>query len=331
MQFYRETFPAKPKLNNQALWEWEFLANPFNTGEPGFFIVDSDRGVHGAAGVVCGRLQIEDTVVDAYHPVNFFVQDEYKGFPALRLFRKVMDAGEVFYASYVSGDAAKLVEKAGFQNLNDHIKDYYYFLRIDDAAPLSKKHLRSVAIYGARRCLSMWCATQLKMRMGHRYHYRVTRSLDADMIPSVAAQCLPGRIGLVKDLQYLQWRYERSPVLRCRFIVQYKDQQPNCLVVVHEDADNNCGVILDVIRATGDVLEIKGVLAKAIGVIASGGYATILTTALGTVMAQALSQLGFGSYNCSHRFMFYAKDKVLRERLNSPQQWDFNLGDTDVY
>lgn len=329
VQFYRAHFPHKAKLNNHPLWQWEFKANPFAAEVP-FFVIRGEQTVRGGVGGVLSRLQVDGECLDACHPVDFFVEDDCKGFAALRLFRKIMELRPVHYASYVSDDAEKLFKAAGFLQLNEHVRKYFYALRPDRWLPLNKQQARSLAVYAARRWFAV--RSQLKLRQsGQRFEYQVDTTLQQAMVPALDAQCRPGRIGLVKDLAFLRWRYEQSPAVQCRFFSQTKNGVPNCLVVVHDQPVDKVATILDVVRATDDPLEIAGAVQQAIAYFRRQGYRTMGTTVLSAVLDKAFGLLGFSAESSNHRFMFYSRNKELKDRLNDPARWDFNLGDTDVH
>lgn len=329
-QFYQEHFADKGKLNNADLWQWEFKRNPFATEVP-FFVIRGKDAVHGGAGAMLSRVQVKSDSYDACHPVDFFVEDEFKGFPALRLFRKIIESRALFYASYVSDDAEKLFLTAGFLQLNDHLKRFHYSLRPDSWVPGDKQQARSLAAFFARLAMAWRCRFQLWRRASGRYTYRAAGVLVDEWIPAAERQKLSGRIGLLKDAKYVRWRYQNSPSLNCTYFCQFRDGEPLCSVVMHEQPQDRSVVMLDVIRATDDALEIACALVPAIGYYRCKGYRVVGSTLLSKQLAAALMMLGFSAERSDNRFMFYSRNKELKDQLNDPDAWDFNLGDTDVY
>ncbi|HAG92744.1 MAG: hypothetical protein CMK83_07375 [Pseudomonadales bacterium] len=329
-QFYVAEFAHIPKLTNQALWEWEFLRHPESQGKPLFFALQQDQRICGAIGGLPATLSVQGEHHPACHPVDFFVTEQCKGLPALRLFRKMLAERPVHYASYVSDDAEKLFTAAGFLQLNSHIQNYYYGLKPDTSPAPVKARLRRLAIACIRSLLLNW--THLKGLLTNRggYTYPSSDQLNPDWVPDLPSQDTASRIKILKSTEYLRWRYQDSPNLSCRYFAALRDHQPHCLLVIHADNVNKTAAIMDVIMAGECQPQLIQLLIRAIRHYRKLGYTAMTTTALNQPLAQALRVLGFSSSPSTHRFMFYARNKPLKEAMNNPQLWEFNLGDTDV-
>lgn len=330
-QFYQAHFQDKPKLNNLDLWRWEFLDNPLCQAGAQFFVIRSAGAINGAIGGIRTQIQVGQQTYPSCHPVDFFVAPDYKGFPALRLFRKILEDVPVFYASYVSADAAKLFEKAGFLNLDNDLRMYHYMLKPKSVGLSLFGYVRTLGVFGARQLLRIGFWLYATLRGLDRYRYRVVDQLSEELVPPFDAARFPNRIGLIKDFSYLAWRYGKSPALKCKYFAQRKNGVPNCLVVVHEKAADGCAVIMDIVRGSDDLMDVSSTLLKVIAHYSARDYHMIAAVGLNKQLDQLLKKLAFGSQPSNHRFMFYAKDKELRNQLNDPDRWDFNLGDTDVY
>lgn len=328
--FYQEFFPQSSKLNNHTLWLWEFTQSPsVGTGAP-FFVLVRDGRIYGAIGCLVRKLQIGGQCVDACHPVDFFVDDNCKGFPALRLFRAVFGGSDVFFASYVSEDVARLTSAHGFLNLNDSLKKYNYVLGLPFENVIGFAFMRSVAVKLVRRLLALRVSVNIKKnRMA--LVYVESEEVLPEFVPSEMEQNIPGRIGLIKNYKYIRWRYQESPVLNCTYFSQSKHGKANCLFVVHVQRDKRALVLLDVIRATSEPLEIAHGLLMVIKAFRSKGYKFLSTTAMSPALHKAFLLLGFGVEDSNHRFVYYAKSKELLQSMAEATSWDFNLGDTDVY
>jgi hypothetical protein len=330
-QFYQTCFQDKPKLNNQDLWRWEFLDNPFCPEGAPFFVIRSASAINGAIGGIRTRMQVGLDTYPSCHPVDFFVAPDYKGLPALRLFRKILEDVPVFYASYVSADAAKLLGKAGFLNLDDDLRMYHYILRPKSAGVSLLRSVRALGVYSARRLLRIGFWLWATLRGLDRYRYRVVDQLSESLVPPFDAGRFPERIGLVKDYAYMAWRFGKSPVLKCRYFAQRKHDIPSCLIVVHEEPGDGYAVIMDIVRGSEDIVDVGSTLVEVIDYYASRGYHMITAVGLNRPLDRLFKKLAFGSQPSNYRFMFYAKDKRLTNQLNDPDRWDFLLGDTDVY
>lgn len=330
--FYRTHFPDKPKLNNMALWRWEFVENPQRRDGIEFFVLRGDGEIRGAIGGIRTQLQMGAQQLTSCHPVDFFVASDCKGLHALRLFRRVLESAPVLYASYVSADAARLFEKAGFLNLNDDLRVYHYTSKPKRGVRSSLiQYGRAWVVYLARLGVRLGLGVAGRLRQRGRLAYWISDQLVGPMVPAFDVNQHPDRIGLVKDFAYLAWRYDKSPALQSRFFSQSRDGVANCLVVVHERPQERSVVILDIVRGPADSTEVIRALLKVIAHYSGEGYYLISTACLNKTLDMLLAKVGFSSQPSDYRFMFYAKDKALKQQLTDPSRWDFLLGDTDVY
>lgn len=330
-EFYEKVFPQNEKLNNEELWGWEFERTPNLFMGPSFYVLTNDQS-HIAGGIGCLRreMQVGNMRVHVCHPVDYFVSEDAKGFPALRLFRAVIGSSDVFFASYVSDDAARLAAVHGFLNLDNHVKKYNYSLGLGLHGFKGLRFFRSLFVLLARKLLS-WSVFLNFLISRKNFNYSISAKLEHGAVPSEDSQMLAGRVGLIKSFDYLRWRYQESPVLRCKFISQTKLTVPNCLFVVHEELDGRSVVLLDVVRRTSDVSEIAHGLLMVIRTSRRKGYKFLSTVAMNPILHEAFVRLGFGVEEAGHRFIYYAKEEGVMQAMSSAKSWDFIIGDTDVY
>jgi hypothetical protein len=329
--FYCEYFPDKKKLNNDELWRWEYMENPRAKENIPFFVIRHDSAIRGAIGGIPVMLQIGSECVSACHPVDFFVSPEYKGLPALRLFKKIFGEWKVHFASYVSNDAAKLFEAAGFINLSEHLRAYHYILNPISSQTAPRKRARSFVIRKARYLVRRSLALFLNAFGNSGTKTQRHQHLSPAIIPSHETCNRPHRIGILKSPEYLNWRYNDSPTLRCQYFSQTRHGSPNCLIVVNELEGDKHAVILDIIASTENVFDICRILLAMIEYYDSKNFHIISSVNMNEAVDKALRLIGFYYRLSANRLMFYSADKDLREKLRDASKWDFNLGDTDVY
>lgn len=332
-KFYREYFPENPKLNSRELREWEFFKNPYvkHDNIP-IYIIRDENAVYGAIGATLSHIQIDQEAYDACHPVKFFVHPSYKGLPALRLFKKMMSQYNVYYASYVSDDGAKLFEKFGFKNFNDHIKNYYFPLNTQHISTLRDIKPKKIALILYRKLLKASLEYQYKYFNRDILEYGTNMELKSEICPKVDIQKKSGKVALIKDFDYIKWRYSESPRLNCKYFHQIsKNKSPLSLIIVHENHQQKKAIILDMIYESLDIKNICLNLLQVIDHYKSLGFEHLMTTGLSRTTERVTKRIGFSLYNSNYKFLFFSKDNELLEKLNNFSKWEFIIGDTDIY
>jgi hypothetical protein len=327
--FYQRFHPHRTRLQDMTAWRWEFLANPYIDKDAAFFVLETGGRIHGGIGYVPVQLQVADRVLKAGHPVNFFIDPAYKGLPALRLLRACLRECPVAFAGYVSDDAARLFKAAGFIDLSQYLRHYH--LPLCDGGPggglsaakrLARIVLRKTLIAGARG----YCFLR-----GGRGDVNVSEQPpSADAMPTNTSN--PARhFRVIKDAQYINWRYAQSPVLNCRYVTLREGGINTALAVVHLDPAHNQAVILDIIASSPRLPQLLSLLLHTIQYCMDTGLALLSSVMMHPDFDSAYKYLGFGSTRSEYRFMVYAEDKALKQELSAHQKWEFVLGDTDRY
>ena len=135
-----------------ALWRWEFTENPQVSDNLPFFVIESGGNIHGTIGYVPLRLRVGERTISSGHPVNYFVGPQYKGLPALQLFRAMQNDCPIVFAGYFSGDSKRLLMKMGYVDLSKHVQKYYLSLHTDTVRLKTLRHrLRSRSLQLLRR------------------------------------------------------------------------------------------------------------------------------------------------------------------------------------
>lgn len=327
--FYRRNFPDRPRLNDMALWRWEFMRHPRVAGALPFFIIDADGEIQGAIGYIPLDILVRGHVVTGGHPVNYFVHPRYRGLPALQLLMAVLGECRNVVAGYFSPDARRLFEKLGFVDLSPHVRSYY--LPLPGSTPLRQGETAARA--RLLRTLRMaWSGIVRRAgRTWLRRIYQIERRLDDRFAAFLDDAAAPADDGVCKDVSYLRWRYEESPVLNCVFIHQWRHGAPSGLAVVHVDGPRQEAVLLDLIARPSSLPNTLGLVTAAVDYAASQRLALVTTQLLSRPWNRALRWSGFGSITSSIGLIVRAQDPKTLEEMKDPARWHYVIGDTDVY
>lgn len=328
-EFYREHFASRPRLNDAALWNWEFAEQPGAREHVPFFVLDAGDRIEGGIGYVRFDWRAGTDIVAGIHPVNYFVNPKLKGLHSLRLFRAALNEAPVVLGSYVSDDAMRLVKRSGFIDLSAHFYGYHFSLRIAASAVGVPGKLRNAAVVLSRR---VWMAG-LRALVGlcaPNIRYQVATTLDSGWLAHAESWRLAD-CGIVKSATYLAWRYAASPALNCRYVWQLRGNKPIALAILHLDPAHGDAVLLDCIAANDDFWHLLGLISRTISHSRESGAGLWTTHALSPVLERVLRTLGCGRNRSPFGVNIYCADEKLRETITDPRRWHFMIGDTDVY
>ena len=323
-QFYAHQFSARPRLNDADLWRWMFLQQPAEARPVPFFVLKVDGRIEGAIGYLQFELRVGDANLAAIHPVNYFVNPRYKGLPALRLFRAILQEGRIVIGSYVSDDAHRLLGKSGFIDFGAHVHGYHLGLTITPRTPL-----RSAVIFAGRR---LWEAA-LRGYTATRYRslsYRLDSELN-DAWLAIAGTWSPPGVGIRKTAEYLRWRYALSPVLNCRYLWQFEHGVPVGLAIVHFEPREHAAVLLDVSAATFAADRCTGLILQIIRHARAHALDLFTTHCMSPAIEAILRRIGCGRVPSDLGFMVYSPDTAGKIILADAKHWHFMIGDTDRY
>jgi hypothetical protein len=328
-EFYRRHFADRPRLNDTTLWEWEFALQPYISNELPFFVLDSGHRIEGGIGFVRLNLHIGAQTVAALHPVNFFVNPGFKGLHALRLFRAALSEAPVVLGSYVSEAAAPLVKRSGFVDLSAYYNAYYLPLRFSKPGTSAVRILRAAILNVSRRIwISILDAATLLRKPNVSYH--VAETLNTNWLEHASTWRM-ANCAVVKDVNYISWRYASSPALNCRYIWQMRGDKPIALAIMHLDRVRGEAVLLDCMADSTDLWTLVGLLAKTMCWARRSGAGCWLTSALSTPLERALRTLGCGWHQSPLGLSVLCMEVGIRDIVNDYRNWHFMVGDTDVY
>ncbi len=328
-EFYRKHFADRPRLNDSALWRWEFTGQPGAERHFPFFVLDSGTSIEGGIGYVRFTLRVCGFTVAGVHPVNYFVNPSFKGLHALRLFRSALSEASLVIGSNFSVSAMQLLKRTGFVDLSNRFQAYYLPLpNLDSGACATGKVRRATAAFLRR----LWLATAngASRIRAPKIRYELTEEMDVSWLPNVESWRLAD-CSIVKDSTYLAWRYGRSPALNCRYVWQISGDRPVGLAIMHLDLVRSEAVLLDCLAEKDDMWLLLGLIGQTMVHSGNAGAATWTTQALSAPLDRVLRSLGCRRGRSTVGFRVFCADATLREYITDPNRWHFMIGDTDVF
>jgi len=310
------------------LWKWQFLRNPEASDAVPFFVLEVAGEIQGAIGFTAARIRIGDRSIAASHPVNFFVNDRFRGLPALRLIKSVLAQRPIHFAGYFSPDTLRLFSRLGFINLSSHVFCHYLPLgksasRTDQQTRWILSSIRFTIWATLRMLVAAWASRQ---RYQHTHH----DVLDDDTIDAVDSRS-DGAIRLAKHAAYFQWRYAKSPNLRCRYTVQRRNGQPYALAVTNLDAATGRATILDIQPACMTSMQAVALIVAVADDCRSLNAGMIQTHLLNKHLNRVFRMCLFGTQASDIGLLVRCDDSQIRERVANAANWHFVLGDTDRF
>jgi hypothetical protein len=319
--FYRRQHPHRPRLSDEHLQRWLFLDQPGSSERMPLFVLEVDGVVAGGIGYVATQVCAAGLTVELAFPVNYFIDERYRGLPALRLMRAVMGDCGALAGAYISDEARKLTTKMGFADRSREVRGFYY--GIESAGSFKSRVLNRITRH-AERMRHFW---RLVRRAPDAH--RVSDVLDEEFASRFNR--IPGVIHPQKSARFIAWRYASSPSLRCRFIYQSIGSEPQAMAVVHGDRDGRSLVILDVLWCNHESYLLVSLIDRIIGFARENRYEMVVTQALSPRVRKALRACLFREAASDLGLVLFSSVKEVNEALSTSDNLHFMIGDTDAY
>lgn len=322
LAFYRTHHAHRSRLTDPGLIAWLFVKQPASQEGLPLFLLECNGQIEGAIGYVSLRVSIKSSTYPARFPVAFFINDRFRGLPALMLFRALLADADLLLASYISADARKLAAKSGFKDIGSGLTTYYHPTRFPTEGARSRLlFLARSAALSARRLITAVIAPKL------RY--------ECTAVPSEAflTQCLDWRpiARISKTLPWFRWRYVDSPALKPVFVHQYNGKHPSGLAVVHISREKNEAVILDLFWKTDDPLHLTSLIDRILVEARKLGNSLVVCHSTSRLMRDTFRRSLFGSSASDLGLVISSADPQLLGALLDTDAWLFMTGDTDAY
>ncbi|WP_419663466.1 uncharacterized protein Dvar_37760 [Desulfosarcina variabilis str. Montpellier] len=322
-EFKQRLMPDNSKWMDRPRWNWLYKENPFVDLTPVWVIKSNGRIVGSISGIVF-KIHSGDESFTAYHGADFFVEEGFRGLPALRLFKKMASDGDLVVAANLSPDAKKLFLKMGFVDFSDHLYE--------------AKVILSSGNYSFHRFL-VKRLVQNFMKLGTRligYEASINKEIP-DNYELLWKRIVKRReYGIEKSRSYLRWRYAQCPSIQYDFVSITLQGNLKCLAVASIITDNGTGgsngLLFDLLLPENDFLALIAALSAIINYFKrkrcdsfqmhwNASWARPILKGLGFWITQ--SDLGW--------LVNTRKDNEKLQKLMNPGTWYFSLGDTDKY
>lgn len=319
--FHRRYSPNRARLNNTAIWHWEFDQRRNTRGEYPYFVLATGNRIEGAIGYVPATLRAGGANHESGHPVDFFVEPAHRGLPALRMIKAVMAELPTAFAGYVSDDARRLFGKLGYKDLSTALGSWYCPLRSPDSRAVGRIKSAARTIW----LLALLVVTSIAT-FGRLRHVVLDRPPPGFPVAG-AEQGFGAGNHVLKSAAYLDWRYRQHPALTCFYVSQCRAGKPRALAIVGYESDAGRLLLLD---AIGPRISWAARAALILAVLRAARRrgALEIATHLAGPLARSLRLCGF-SRTSAMGFLVYARDIELLKRLSVAADWHFTLGDTD--
>jgi hypothetical protein len=331
MRFYRKYHGDRERLCDEKSWLWQFSGNPaVDKDKLPFFVIEDKGEIKGTIGATPLLLHVGDELLSACHPVSFFVAPGYKGLPALQLRAKMVADYDVIIAANISSDTDRLSRASAYVDFSE--KFHSYTLTTGLARERTDTGLatlaRSALIFASRLAWLGLLKVYARFVAGS-YEIRISQKIDSGISGQGAAD--GGVFFIDKSTDYLRWRYERSPLLDCRFVSIRSSATHGITAVVKTDDVERCTVILDFLGRIEDRSLLRLLILEIIDSCRKEGMRFVSTAVLDTAIEGSLTQATFRCDKSALGFMINAKDRQLKSRLSDSGKWRFLIGDTDFY
>ncbi len=322
--FRKRVLPDNAKRSDRGRWLWLLRDNPLVQGELTTWVLKVGDDIVGTASCIPCELNIAGKTVPAGLGADYFVDESFKGLPALKLFKASQKYAAVHVAANLSDSARSLFGKLGYVDLSSFFIHAVAYLK---PFPGNKDRLGSLLKRTYFRTV--------------RRKYRVASDsllVDdqlppayADLWERVKSTC---RIGINKNLAYMKWRYEQCSTVKYRFVTLVHGAMIEGLAVVtiNEEQGLHRGVVHDLILPADSPLTVRKLLAATLDHFCDQGCHLCETHLMAPGIAVNLEKTGFTLTQSQLGMMvhFDRRNADLAE-IADGNAWTFSLGDTDRY
>jgi hypothetical protein len=325
--FRKRVLPQNSKQLDRKRWSWLFRQNPetMDNAIPAWVLQDG-KEVVGSISSIPLKVKVGDSVSTCSFGSDYFVDKNYLGLPALRLLKAMQKQYTVNIGANLSPSATKLFKKMGYADLTDNIKNLTAFFPTNNSGVVPIQS--TVKFYILKIIRLLLCRRKLVSMVTH------TLPESAQLLWEGIERRLP--VTVVKDRDYLKWRYEQCPSVEYRFVVLKRKQQIVALAVLALQSGNEGekrGLIADILVDPNDFFVAIGIIKASLEFFEAEGCTSCFTHLLNDRMLRYFKLMGF-SVSKSDLGLMVLLPKLNNEDLQdliNPGEWSFWIGDTDRY
>ena len=325
--FRERVFPQNDKQLDKKRWDWLFRQNPETTGTTiPTWVLRNGKQVVGSVSSIFLRVKVGVSVFTCSFGSDYFVDKMYLGLPALRLLKIMQKQSQVNIGANLSASAAKLFKKMKYTDLSENVKVVTAFFPKNNQSSLSIKSFIKYYVYKIIR--RFFCFK--------KFNKRITCILpkSAQMLWENLSPHL--YVSVVKDYNYLKWRYKQCLSVDYRFIILETKKQMVALAVLtiqQEGKNGKRGLIADILVDPDDFFASCGIINACLEFFQEKGCTLCFTHLLNDRMLRYFKIMGFNVSKSDLGLMVLLpkhNNQELQGLVNSAK-WSFWIGDTDRY
>jgi hypothetical protein len=320
--FRRRVFPENSKQMDKDRWRW-LLCDVPDTDDGGMttWLMKDDGRIVGTISGIPVIFNIQGRSVRGFFGADYFVEEAYKGLPALRLLKEMHKQVTIHVGMNLSESAKKLFVKLGYFDLSEN------FISASMTLNSSYRGVKGEIRRVFYRCLR-------KTVLNSDYDVKIVHSLGMDYshLWDRVKESYP--VIIEKNLEYMKWRYENCPTRKYRYVYLEKDNELIGLAIIamHKVGKEVKGVIHDVILPHGATCILKNLLCRILEYFEKEDCQYCELQIMAPRALGLLKALGFRVEISSLGAMVLVKNQVeFFSAMQNPENWMLCIGDTDRY
>ena len=327
MSFREKVYPPGHKSLSREYWRWKFLKHPWVKEIPFYILISNDKVV-GTQGYWPVKINCHGQLIGCAQLIDFRVLDEFKGLPAVKLYKATCLANGVNFGSSISEDARRFFKSAKWVDLSEQVGEFYYLLKISE--------IESSIINKIKFAIRL-IEKKIKIRSIVKIKGDSCQSIISDCPPPGLESLLNGTNDLskchtVKDAAWVNWRYDQCPICQYQYASLYDGDCLKASLVfrVHSSAPRKIFQIVDLMYLADDMVSFAYLVADCIHFCQAQNLCAIETKLTGNAQ-DLFTKIGFQRGELSLGLMIHAKDKKLFDSLRQPGVFPFIIGDSDLW
>jgi hypothetical protein len=321
-EFRHRVLPENDKRMDRERWRWLLgEGSKSSDGEMTTWLMKAEGRIVGCISGIPVFLNVGGRRVRALFGADYFVEETYKGLPALMLLKKMHKDAAVHIGMNLSESAGKLFAKLGYTDLSEDFVVASMVLVCPHHG--LKGRIRS-RLYRCRR--RMLCSSDYVVETGTGLHIDYGHLWDR-VRESYA-------IRIEKNTDYMSWRYANCPSRKYHFVWLKKAGELLGVAVIakHVAGKEIRGIIHDIIVPNGDRSILRNLLCRTIDYFEKEDCHSCELQIMAPWALDILKLLGFCVGRSSLGMMVLVVDpKGHFSAMQNSANWILCLGDTDRY
>lgn len=331
-ELFGEVFGWEPI---EDYWRWKYFENP--AGKHEAHVVADDEKIVGEIAAIPAKVKLGSGDVIASQTCDIVISPRYrKGTPFFRLHRRVTKEVDRRGWEFVFGISVKSTYRISTKTLGfDGAGPVRRLVKILNPDPFIRNRFRTRFLsetLGFLGASGLKFLDKRRLRPSREVEIQEVTNFDSSFDELWERRAHDYEIMVVRDSEYLNWRYKRNPLQEYRTLVAFRNNAPAGLIIFCSRMEKGIkrGYILDLLASPNDDDLIRFLIGQAVLELYSERADIVSMWLFEHTTAFGLSrQMGFALKETPHDLIVRSHGDYDSEYLADRSKWFLTIGDSD--